>query len=44
MKERLLQQLKESDLKLTDAQADAVISINVGVKAANERFQRFNRR
>ncbi|MEJ7684631.1 MAG: hypothetical protein WKG06_43635 [Segetibacter sp.] len=29
MKERQLQQLKESDLKLTDAQADSVVSINM---------------
>lgn len=29
MRERQLQQLKESDLKLTDAQADSVISINM---------------
>ena len=29
MKERQLQQLKESDLKLTDAQADSVVSINL---------------
>ncbi len=29
MKERQLQQLKESDLKLTDAQADSVVSINI---------------
>lgn len=29
MKERILQQLKASDLKLTDAQADSVASINI---------------
>jgi hypothetical protein len=29
MKERQLQQLKASDLKLTDAQADSVVSINM---------------
>lgn len=29
MKERQLQQLKESDLKLTDVQADSVVSINM---------------
>jgi hypothetical protein len=29
MKARQLQQLKESDLKLTDAQADSVVSINM---------------
>jgi len=29
MKERQLQRLKESDLKLTDAQADSVVSINM---------------
>jgi hypothetical protein len=29
MKERQLQQLKASDLKLTDAQADSVVSINL---------------
>jgi len=29
MKERQLQQLKESDLKLTDEQADSVVSINM---------------
>lgn len=29
MKERQLKQLKESDLKLTDAQADSIVSINM---------------
>ena len=29
MKERQLQQLKDSDLKLTDVQADSVVSINM---------------
>lgn len=29
MKERQLQRLKESDLKLTDAQADSVVNINM---------------
>lgn len=29
MKERQLQQLKESDLKLTDVQADSVVNINI---------------
>ena len=29
MKERQLQQLKESDLKLTDVQADSVVNINL---------------
>ena len=32
MKERQLQQLKESDLKLTDAQADSVVSINMELR------------
>jgi hypothetical protein len=32
MKERQLQQLKESDLKLTDAQADSVVSINMEMR------------
>ena len=39
MKERQLQQLKESDLKLTDAQADSVVSINMETRKQMKDFR-----
>ena len=39
MKERQLQQLKESDLKLTDAQADSVVSINMETRQQMRDFK-----
>lgn len=39
MKERQLQQLKESDLKLTDAQADSVVSINIEARQQMKEFR-----
>jgi hypothetical protein len=39
MKERQLQQLKESDLKLTDAQADSVVSINMETRRQMKDFR-----
>lgn len=39
MKERQLQQLKESDLKLTDAQADSVVSINMEARQQMKDFR-----
>ena len=39
MKERQLQQLKESDLKLTDAQADSVVSIKIEARQQMKEFR-----
>ena len=39
MKERQLLQLKESDLKLTDAQADSVVSIKIEARQQMKEFR-----